>query len=130
MDITKVRFAYIVRKLYVNQRNASVGKLYVKILIFGVLILTCATTSALAVASYNTAGMSCARVQAALRSQGTALLRYPSQRTRGLTLYDYYAPDGRRCKKGGVGRRATVPASNTRACPVYRCVKPVTGGGR
>ncbi len=74
-----------------------------------------------AVSRYSTPGLSCARVQAILESEGAAILRYPSRRNAQLTLYDIYAANTSYCPQNEIAKPATVPTSDNPRCRVRRC---------
>lgn len=92
-------------------------------------VLAISATAAHAISRYDTNRLSCSRIQAILKSEGTAILRYPSPRNAQITLYDTYVAQGGYCRTGGYGSSVTVPASDTTSCQVYRCNKK-RGGGR
>lgn len=94
-----------------------------------VLVLVLSAPAAQALSRYEATSLSCSRIQALLQSEGPAILRYPSPRNPGLTLYDTYVAEGRSCRTSGRGRLATVPAADTKSCKVIRCIKR-HGGGR
>lgn len=93
------------------------------LLIIGVLAVS---LPAGAVSRYSTPGLSCARVQAILESEGSAILRYPSPRNSQLTLYDLYASNTRQCQQGEIAKPATVPTSDNPRCRVRRCEQAQT----
>ena len=76
---------------------------------------------AYAIERVNTNRLSCASVQTKLIQNGAAILRYPSQRNPSLTLYDRYVGDSRFCQLDEIGKWASVPAKDTRSCPVIAC---------
>ncbi len=86
-----------------------------------ILVLVAVTMPAHAVSRYATPGLSCARVQGILESEGLAILRYPSPRNSQLTLYDMYAHSSRFCPDGEIARPASVPTSDNNRCRVRRC---------
>jgi hypothetical protein len=79
------------------------------------------SANAQAIARHDPTGMGCAEVQATLAREGAAILRYQSTRTPGLPLYDRYVSDDRFCERGEVAFPATVPAADTKSCPVRVC---------
>lgn len=83
-----------------------------------------------AVSRYSIPGLSCARVQAILESEGSAILRYPSPRNSQLTLYDLYASNTSHCQQSEIAKPATVPTSDNPRCRVRRCQAAQTGDGR
>jgi len=86
-----------------------------------VLGLCVVAGDAWAISRHDPTGMACAEVQATVAREGAVILRYRSPRTPGLPLYDRYVDSDRFCTRGEVAFPATVPAADTRACPVYRC---------
>ncbi|HEY6630850.1 MAG TPA: hypothetical protein VIZ90_05310 [Rhizobiaceae bacterium] len=82
-----------------------------------------------AIERYQTTSMSCARVQAALNSDGQAILRYPARDNPSLVRFDRYVRDRTFC---GASQRAdlqSVPAADTPNCRVRKCVR-ASGQGR
>ncbi|MCY6380438.1 hypothetical protein [Hoeflea prorocentri] len=74
-----------------------------------------------ALSRYATPTLTCARIQAILKEENAAILRYPSPRIADLTLYDIYVSNGRFCSNGEVGVTTYVPAKDTRQCRVMEC---------
>lgn len=83
------------------------------------LALSLLSIDAQAISRYNTQSMSCARVQAVLRSEGAAILRWRSNS--GAPLYDRYVANGGYCDSDDVTRAASVPTADNRACLVLKC---------
>ncbi|MCX8998949.1 hypothetical protein NOF55_17725 [Rhizobiaceae bacterium BDR2-2] len=79
---------------------------------------------AAAISRYNTPGMTCESIRNALRSEGAAVLRYPSARKPDLTLYDRYVRSSSQCSVDQFADRAYVPAKDNPRCPVLQC-KPL-----
>lgn len=96
-------------------------KTMVSISLLAVALFTATEVSA--ISRHNIGSMSCAAVQGILEREGAAILRYPSTRVQGMTLYDRYVADGRYCSSDEYGKRATVPVGDTANCPVLRCEK-------
>lgn len=94
-----------------------------------ILLLSASPLSAEAISRYETTRLSCDRIQSILKAEGTAILRYASSRNPSVVKYDIYAAPGGQCKSGGRGRLSTVPAANTKSCPVLKCINK-KGGGR
>jgi hypothetical protein len=69
----------------------------------------------------QTMNKSCASIQSTLIQNGAAILRYPSKRKPGLTLYDRYVGDSRYCPSNEIGKWASVPARDTGTCRVIAC---------
>ena len=80
-----------------------------------------------AISRYQTTSMNCARVQAALKSEGAAILRYPAPDNPSLQLYDRYVYDGRMCSQSQRAVTKQVPAADTKSCAVRKCQR-VSGG--
>jgi hypothetical protein len=76
-----------------------------------------------AISRYQTNSMSCARVQAAVKNDGTAILSYPAPNNPSLQLYDRYVRDGTFCSASQRASVKSVPAADTRNCSVRKCIK-------
>lgn len=74
---------------------------------------------------YQTMSMSCAQVQARVKSDGAAILHYPG--TGGLDLFDRYVRDRTFCSSTQRAQARSVPAADTRSCRVSRCVRASNG---
>jgi len=83
-----------------------------------------------AISRYQTNSMSCARVQAALGSDGAAILRYPAADNPSLQLYDRYVRDRTFCTPSQRADLTSVPAADTKKCQVRKCVRARGAGGR
>jgi len=83
-----------------------------------------ASTPASAISRYQTSAMECSQVRAVLRQEGAAILRWTSQRNRGLPLYGRYVSDGRFCEFGEIATFASVPTRDDRSCQVRKCIRP------
>lgn len=86
-----------------------------------VIATVVAATPALAISRYNTPGMACESIRNILRSEGAAVLRYPSKNKAGLTLYDRYVRSSDQCSIDEYADRAVVPSKDNPNCPVLRC---------
>ncbi|WP_353645014.1 hypothetical protein [Mesorhizobium sp. WSM2239] len=75
-----------------------------------------------AISRYNSTSMSCAEVQARVRGEGAAILRYRSTRNPSLPLYGRYVSDRRYCNHNEVAETAFVPAADTKSCLVRECI--------
>jgi len=84
---------------------------------------------ALAISRYQTTSMSCARVQAAVKNDGAAILRYTAPDNPSLQRYDRYVRDRSFCSSRQRADIKSVPAADTRNCPVRKCVR-ASGGNR
>lgn len=82
-----------------------------------------------AISRYQTTSMSCARVQAAVKNDGAAILRYAAPGNPSLERYDRYVRDRSFCSSTQRADISSVPAADTRSCPVRKCVR-ASGGNR
>ena len=82
-----------------------------------------------AISRYQTNSMSCARVQAAVTSDGAAILRYPAPDNPSLQLYDRYVRDRTFCSASQRAGLTSVPAADTNKCQVRKCVRARGAGG-
>ena len=80
-----------------------------------------ATTNAFAISRYNSKSYTCAEIKNIVSDEGAVILRYPSIRVPGLTLYDRYVAHSGYCFGGEERNRAYVPTDDTSKCPVYNC---------
>ena len=82
--------------------------------------LTVFGADAHAISLYNPQGMTCGQVQATLRDEGAAILRYSSART-GVPLYGRYVYTAYYCEFGQHTEWKHVPTSDNPNCPVRAC---------
>jgi hypothetical protein len=92
-----------------------------KKILLAALVLSVTAFEAQAISRYNVAGMSCGHVQDVVRSEGAAILRYPSPRNPSLTLYDRYVAHGGYCQIDEEAVASFVPTKDTASCPVLKC---------
>ncbi|MDN2580710.1 hypothetical protein [Aquibium sp. ELW1220] len=85
------------------------------------LAATVLAAPAHAISRYNSQGMSCNAVQAAVQREGAVILRYRSARNPSLPLYDRYVSGGRFCSVGEVAVGSSVPTRDDRSCYVLKC---------
>jgi hypothetical protein len=74
-----------------------------------------------AISRYTSTSMSCDRVQDIIYRDGAALMRYRSTRNPSLQLYGRYVVDRRFCKSDEIIDYVSIPAADTRHCPVRQC---------
>ena len=86
-------------------------------------VLSLMAFDAFAVNRYQTTGMSCASVQAALQRDGRAILSYGAPDNPSLQRYDRYVKDNSMCGPGSIAQRFSVPAADTKSCRVAKCVR-------
>ena len=84
------------------------------------LALTLVGADAQAISRYNTEGMTCSEVQAVLRNEGAAILRYRSKRT-GARLYGRYVYTSHFCDISQYADWRYVPTADVASCPVKQC---------
>jgi hypothetical protein len=88
-------------------------------------ILTIAATllaqPVLAISRYNSTTLTCDQVRQRVISEGAVILRYPSTRVAGMTLYDRYVTRNALCDPHEYAERAYVPTRDTDRCPVLAC---------
>lgn len=73
-----------------------------------------------AITRYDTQDLTCNRVQALVRREGEAILRFTSPR--GLPLYDRYVAHAGFCEDGQYAQTGWVPSIDQPSCPVLRCL--------
>lgn len=74
--------------------------------------------------AYTITNMSCSAVQAAVRDNGSVILRWRSRS--GAALYGRYVSDRRFCHSGEIVTFASVPAAD-KSCNVKKCVWKIRG---
>ncbi|MCM2473860.1 hypothetical protein HGO38_10285 [Rhizobium sp. CG5] len=87
-------------------------------LCLGILLLS---GPAEAISRYNLSGMTCEGARQAIRNEGAVILRHPSKRVAGMTLYDRYVRDSRQCDPGEYAEWNYVPTKDSPRCPVLAC---------
>ncbi|CAN7551869.1 hypothetical protein LJR030_000854 [Rhizobium sp. LjRoot30] len=75
-----------------------------------------------AISRYNSMSMSCAEAQATVQREGAAILRYPSKRVAGLTLYDRAVRNRAQCGNYEVADIKSLPTSDNPKCMIRVCV--------
>lgn len=98
-----------------------------RFLLAGAMMLT--SFAASADPAYTITNMSCAKVQAAVKTSGSAILHYRSKRNPSLPLYGRYVSDRRYCKSGQIVTFGSVPAADG-SCTVQKCISKVPSGRR
>lgn len=73
-----------------------------------------------AITRYDTQELTCNLVQALVRREGEAILRFTS--SRGLLLYDRYVAHAGFCEGGQYAQTGWVPTTDQSSCPVLRCL--------
>lgn len=84
-------------------------------------LIVCFAADAQAISRYTSTSMSCERVQAIIRQEGAAIMRYRSVRNPGLQLYGRFVRDGRYCTVGEAALSTTIPSADRKNCPVHEC---------
>ena len=99
----------------------------ISIVLLAALLLS--ATAANAISRHISTSLTCDRVQAIIRAEGAAIMRYQSRRNPGLTLYDRHVSNGAYCDTEKYPIATTIPTADTERCVVYRCVDR-SGRGR
>ena len=89
-----------------------------RLLLTGALVLF-AACGAQADPSINAAQLSCEKVQAAIRANGSVIVHYRS--ASGAKLYARYVSNQSSCDSRQTTVFATVPTADNRACRVKKC---------
>ncbi|MDI7860985.1 hypothetical protein MRS76_03370 [Rhizobiaceae bacterium n13] len=76
---------------------------------------------ALAISRYNSLSISCQEAHRRIVNERAVILRYPSTRVRGMTLYDRYVINSSMCGNREIAQRSYIPTKDTPKCPVYSC---------
>ena len=95
------------------------------------LLVLGAASPALAISRYNTLSLTCEAARQKVINEGAAILRYPSTRGKGMTLYDRYVTRNEQCDAHEDAEASYVPTRDNARCPVLNCqtYDPVTGNG-
>lgn len=91
-----------------------------KIILLG-LLAACVATPALAIGRYSALSYSCVGAQDLIARERAVIFRYPSERPKGMTLYDRYVLDSRSCNYGYYAYQSYMPTKDDPSCPVYIC---------
>lgn len=86
-------------------------------------VISLVASNAQAVSRYEVTNVTCATVQALIRTEGSVILVYRSQGILGLPIYDRYVLGQQNCNTGEVVRGAGVPTADMKYCPVKKCVE-------
>ena len=79
--------------------------------------------SAGAMERYNMADMTCSQIKAALKEQGTAILRSKSKRVPGMMTYNLYVGGRHMCPGGQAPTNRRINVADG-SCTVVQCVTP------
>ena len=88
-----------------------------------VAMLQLAAGDAFAATRYDISNMACPEVQALVGREGAGILTYRSTSILGLPIYDLYVKNRQYCDSTQVIRRAGVPTTDKKYCPVNKCVE-------
>ncbi|KQV31713.1 hypothetical protein ASC97_18665 [Rhizobium sp. Root1203] len=80
-----------------------------------------AASPALAISRYNSQAMTCQKARTAIHNEGAVILRYPSKRVAGMTLYDRYIRNSRFCDANQYAEWTRIPTKDNPNCPVLNC---------
>ncbi|RDJ13822.1 hypothetical protein [Rhizobium grahamii] len=86
-----------------------------------VIAFIMAASPALAISRYNSLSMSCQAARASIHNEGAVILRYPSKRVSGMTLYDRYIRDSTYCDAHQYAAWTTIPTKDNPRCHVLNC---------
>lgn len=89
--------------------------------ILALAVTLTASTQAHAISRYNSTQMTCDAVRERVLSERAVILRYPSTRVSGMTLYDRYVTRNAECAPHEYAERAYVPTRDADRCPVLNC---------
>lgn len=81
----------------------------------------CLAGPASAISRYQSKSLTCETARQSIRSQGAVILRYPSTRVPGMTLYDRYVRNSDLCDPHEYADWTTVPTRDTPQCRVLAC---------
>src|SRR4029079_2577700 len=80
-----------------------------------------AASPGLAISRYNALNMSCQAARAAIHNEGAVILRYPSKRVSGMTLFDRYIRNSNYCDPNQYAEWTTIPTKDNPRCRVLNC---------
>lgn len=86
-----------------------------------VLVALGVASPAAAISRYNSTTLTCDQVRQRVINESAVVLRYPSTRVRGMTLYDRYVTRNAQCDANQYAERAYVPTRDEARCPVLNC---------
>ena len=89
------------------------------LLILGASLLV--VSEAHAISRYNSLTMTCAQANETADREGEVILRYPSQRVRGLTLFERAVRDRNQCDNQQITETRFVSTSDMQRCPIKAC---------
>lgn len=93
---------------------------FVQSAVIGVLLLAGAS-QAQAISRYNSLSMSCAAANEAARAEGAVILRYPSKKVRGMTLFERAVSSSAQCGNHEYAETRFVATSDTPRCAILAC---------
>jgi hypothetical protein len=81
------------------------------------------SSAALADARHNVGNLSCDRVQAILKAEGSAILAYRSKTNASIQRYDRFVRDAGLCTIGRqVVSSTSIPVAGGQSCRVRKCI--------
>ena len=81
-----------------------------------------AAAPAYAISHYDAATMSCAEIQSDIHAEGAVVLRYRSATNPAMPHFGRYVDSIRSCTQDELAASTSVPAADTKSCPVKMCV--------
>jgi hypothetical protein len=87
------------------------------------LLFVAASSASLADVRHNVGNLSCDRVQAILKAEGSAILAYRSKTNPSIQRYDRFVRDAGLCSIGRqVLSSTSIPVAGGQSCRVGKCV--------
>ncbi|WP_274627474.1 hypothetical protein [Arvimicrobium flavum] len=93
---------------------------------FTTLVLVVVSSEASAIERYTSTSMTCARLQAVIKRDGAAIVRFTG--SAGVPIYGKAVRNQSYCDLGEAMQSRSIPTSDTRSCRVYRCIRSVPAG--
>lgn len=84
--------------------------------------LSLVAAQAQAISRYTSTSMACADVQATIRNDGEAIMRYRSPRNKSLQLYGRYVESRFYCKIDESALTKFIPSADDETCAVRECI--------
>lgn len=93
---------------------------FVQTALLGLFVLS-AAGQAQAISRYNSLTLTCAAANAAARAEGAVVLRYPSTKVRGMTLFERAVRSSAECGNHEYAETRFIATSDTPRCPILAC---------
>jgi hypothetical protein len=102
-----------------ERRQAAISEDDMKKFLFAMAV-SALPFEAEAISRYNSTSMSCAQIQATIRSEGAAIMRWRSPQS-GVQRYNRFVAHGGFCPTAERAERAFIPSADRQSCPVWEC---------